>query len=97
MSEDYNVRRAAALLGGLSAHGRTPDPGDEAHARSQLATARIDRELRNADRAGVQLNDAQARHLVGLLMSNCGVGGDAAARCEAEVRAVIATAQGAVQ
>lgn len=95
MSEQYNVRRAAALLGGLSAHGRTPDPEVEAQARRTLATARIDRELRETEANGVVLNDAQAGHVVGLLLAGCDVPPEVATFLENAVRQAVRDAQGA--
>lgn len=94
MTDEYNVRRAAALLGGLSAHGRTPDPAAEAHARRALATARLDRELRTAARSGVVLGDVQAGHLVGLLLSGCGVTGEVLTALEHLARVAVRAAQG---
>lgn len=93
MSDEYNVRRAAALLGGLSAHGRTPDPDDEASARRTLATARLDRELRTTARSGIVLDDVQAGHLVGLLLSGCGVKGEVVTALEHLSRVAVRSAQ----
>lgn len=97
MSTDYNVRREAARLGGLSSYGRTPDPVQELNARRQLATARIDRELRNMSEAGIRLDDVRAAYLVGLLLSTCGVSYDDAATIESAVRAAVAAIDGGVR
>lgn len=86
---DYDVRREAARLGGLSSYGRTPDREEEAAARRSLATARVDREIRSIDAAGVRLNDVQAAHLIGLLLGTCGVGYDATTKIEKLVRSAI--------
>jgi hypothetical protein len=92
--DDYDVRREAARLGGLSSYGRTPDPDEEAAARRRLLTARVDRELRSIAASGVRLNDVQTAHLVGLLLSTCGVKYDAAVLIEKVVRAAVVEAQG---
>lgn len=93
---EYNVRREAARLGGLSSYGRIPEPDQELYARRQLATARIDRELRNMSAAGLRLDDVRAAHLVGLLLSTCGVKHDAIVVIESTVRAAIVATDGGV-
>lgn len=89
-----DVRSAAARLGGLSSYGRTPDRSDEREARRSLATARLDREVRDMAAKGIALDGPRAAHVVGLLLSSCGVKYDAGTLVEKLVRdAVDDTAQ----
>lgn len=66
------VQRAAVQVAGLYAYGHTPDPEVEAHARRGLATARIDREIRQSLASSGALDAAQTGHLVGLILSHGG-------------------------
>lgn len=88
MSEhEYNVRREAARLGGLSSYGRTPDPADEADARRRLAVARVDRELREQRTIAPTPDPSEVGYLVGtLLMWGKASDGLAVQRLERAVR-----------
>ncbi|GEM_PF-4037260 len=89
-----SVHAEAARLSGLFAHGRTPTPDVELTARRSLATARLDRELRNLGTLGLGgLDGAQVAHLVGLLLSACGVKYDVATPIERIARDAVEAAQ----
>ena len=100
MSDDrypvLNVKAESARLGGLSSYGRIPDPETERDARRSLATARLDRELRSMQEMGIRLDPARAAHVVGLLLSTCGVGYNHAT-LEDVVKTAITTAQDGVR
>lgn len=94
MSDEHDVKKAATRVARLYTYGRTPDPDDEADARRSLATARIDREIRNAARSGgTPLDNVQAGHLVGLLLSMCDVGGETGAAIERLTRMAVREAE----
>ncbi|MBT0995447.1 hypothetical protein KIN34_14260 [Cellulomonas sp. DKR-3] len=86
-------RAAAARLGGLRSYGRTPDPADVVEAERSLATACIDQEMRRVAGRYTRLDDVRTAHLVGLLLANAGVKGDALAVIESAVRAAVEAAQ----
>lgn len=53
-------------LAGLHSRGAVPDPDVEAFARAQLATAKIDKAIRDAmDACPIPLHHAQVEYLVG--------------------------------
>ena len=92
---EYNSRREAARMNGLRTYGRVPTPEEENEAASSWRTARLDEELRGTERAGIRLDDAQAGHLVGLLLMICKVSGDEVERIEADARAAVRAARSA--
>ncbi|MDE0775929.1 MAG: hypothetical protein OSB43_06635 [Nocardioides sp.] len=77
-----NVLSARAKLAGLYAYGRTPDPEVEAAYRRSLATAKLDRAIREATEVCPGLDPAQVGHLAGLLVSWGNDDGRAVARFE---------------
>lgn len=93
MSQYGDVRAASARLGGLSSYGRTPDPNDKASAERILATARIDREIRDSLGKYGPLDPVQVTHLVGLLVASHHVQGEVFAAIESGVRAAVEAAQ----
>ena len=68
MPDDNSVRRATAKLAGLYANGQTPDPVQEAEARTGLQVAKLDREIRAAHRKSIAPDAVDTAHLVGLLL-----------------------------
>lgn len=84
-----NIRQATARLAGLSSHGRVPDPEVEDDARRDLAHAKLQRALREAQSSAPALNPHQVEHLVGLLMAPGGTDEHAAERLERAVREAV--------
>jgi hypothetical protein len=65
-----NTIAARNALSGLYAKGSTPDPDVLAAARTKLATAKIDKAIREAmDACSAPLHPAQVAYLVGLIQS----------------------------
>ena len=62
-----DVVHARNDLARLSSHGRTPDPDVKAAAQQQLATAKIDRAIRDALAKSPALHPAQVEYLSALL------------------------------
>lgn len=72
-----NTIAARNALSGLFAKGANPDPDVEASARTKLATAKIDKAIREAmDACPHPLHPAQVEYLIGLVR-------DAGAKSEA--------------
>jgi len=68
MSYDaQEVRRAAMQVAQLYANGNTPEPEVEHAARQKLATARIEKCIRETMAISPTLHPAQVEYLAGLL------------------------------
>ncbi|MBA2715609.1 MAG: hypothetical protein H0U51_00850 [Propionibacteriales bacterium] len=66
------VAHATCKLAGLYTYGRTPDPETEAAARRELATAKIERAIREAIAAAPPLTNEQRERIASLLASGGG-------------------------
>ncbi|MBT0995448.1 hypothetical protein KIN34_14265 [Cellulomonas sp. DKR-3] len=88
-------RQATGAVAGLYSHGAVPDPSTLDAARATLATATLDKAIRDSiARTGTALNDAQVGHLVGLLLAESGVPAVAVAKVEHMARVAVARAHG---
>ncbi|GAB3875393.1 hypothetical protein [Terrabacter terrigena] len=81
-------------LAALHSRGATPDPEAKAAAQRTLATAKIDKAIREALAVAPGLDDAHVGHLVGLILNASGVDGETSIRVERDVRAAVVAAQG---
>lgn len=95
-AEPQYVIDARTKVARLYQNGRTPTQSEEAVARAGYVAAKIDSEIRKIiDRSakGARLDDVHCAHLIGLLLSNAGVGYDAVRVIETVVRAAVLEAQ----
>jgi hypothetical protein len=77
-------------LAGLHSRGAVPHPDAEAAARTNLATSKIDKAIRDSLRVCPKhLDDSQIGHLVGLILNESGIDGETSTRVERDVRAAI--------
>ncbi|MFC5677796.1 hypothetical protein [Aeromicrobium endophyticum] len=65
--DSQGVRRAAMQVAQLYANGKTPDPEVEMVVRQKLATARIEKCVRETLAISPTLHPAQVEYLAGLL------------------------------
>ena len=89
-----SVTQTRSALARLYANQPNPEEAVASLARANLACAKIDNRIREYIRAAdTNLNETHIAHLVGLLLSGAGVGGEAVTLLERAVYEAAAAAQ----
>lgn len=96
MAEPQHVIDARAQVARLYRFGRTPSQSEADAARAEYVTVKIDAEIRKTVQKslhGAHLDDTQAAHLCGLVLSHAGVKGKSVDQIEQIIRAAVLEAQ----